>query len=100
MLDTRLVTWTLGIWASATFLVCVIHGVIVPERLHMRAFLEQVLPAFEVADAGRLRARIAGELPVWRIRRRALLLDLQPVVAPARRDRVCALTTLGKRSFP
>ena len=47
MLDTRLVTGTLGIWAAVTFIVCVIHGVIVPDRLHMSAFLELVLPAFE-----------------------------------------------------
>ena len=47
MLDTRLVTWTLGIWSAVTFIVCVIHGVIVPKRLHMSAFLEQVLPGFE-----------------------------------------------------
>ena len=47
MLDTRLVTWTLGLWSAVTFLVCVIYGLIVPDRLHMTAFLEQVLPAFE-----------------------------------------------------
>lgn len=47
MLDTRLVTWTLGIWTALTFIVCVTYGLIVPERLHMSAFLEQVLPAFE-----------------------------------------------------
>ena len=47
MLDTRLVTWTLGLGSAVTFLICVIHGLIVPQRLHMSAFLEQVLPAFE-----------------------------------------------------
>ena len=47
MLDTRLVTWTLGIWTALTFIVCVAYGLIVPERLHMSAFLEQVLPAFQ-----------------------------------------------------
>ena len=47
MLDTRLVTWTLGIWTALTFIVCVTYGLIVPERLHMSAFLEQVLPAFQ-----------------------------------------------------
>ena len=47
MLDTRRVAWTMGIWTALTFIVCVIHGLIVPERLHMSAFLEQVLPAFQ-----------------------------------------------------
>ena len=46
MLDTKLVSWSLGIWAGITFLVCVAYGLIVPEPLHMRAFLEQVLPGF------------------------------------------------------
>ncbi|ODT04533.1 MAG: hypothetical protein ABS52_04585 [Gemmatimonadetes bacterium SCN 70-22] len=47
MLDTKLVSWSLGIWAAITFLVCVTHGLIVPESLHMRPFLEQVLPGFQ-----------------------------------------------------
>lgn len=46
MLDTKLVSWSLGIWAAITFLVCVAYGLIVPESLHMRPFLEQVLPGF------------------------------------------------------
>ena len=47
MLDTKLVSWSLGIWTAITFLVCVAYGLIVPESLHMRPFLEQVLPGFE-----------------------------------------------------
>ncbi len=47
MLDTKLVSWSLGIWAAVTFLVCVAYGLIVPESLHMRPFLEQVLPGFQ-----------------------------------------------------
>jgi len=47
MLNTKLVTWTLAIWTSITFLVCVIYGLVTPENLHMSAFLEQILPAFK-----------------------------------------------------
>lgn len=46
MLDTKLVTWTLAIWSAITFLVCVLYGLVTPESLHMRPFLEQVLPGF------------------------------------------------------
>lgn len=47
MLATKIVSWSLGIWATLTFLVCVLYGLIAPESLHMHAFLEQVLPSFE-----------------------------------------------------
>lgn len=47
MLRIKLVSWALGIWAAITFVVCVLYGLITPEALHMHAFLEQVLPAFE-----------------------------------------------------
>lgn len=46
MLNIRIVSWALGLWSALTFLVCVLYGLIVPENLHMKAFLEQVLPAF------------------------------------------------------
>ena len=47
MLNTKLVTWTLGLWTSITFVVCVIYGLVTPQSLHMSALLEQVLPAFK-----------------------------------------------------
>jgi hypothetical protein len=47
MLNTKLVTWTLAIWTSITFTVCVIYGFVTPQSLHMSAFLEQILPAFK-----------------------------------------------------
>lgn len=47
MLNTRLVTWALGLFAAVTFIVCVIYGLVTPQSLHMHAFLEQVLPAFK-----------------------------------------------------
>lgn len=47
MLNTRLVTWSLGIWAAITFTLCVIWGLVTPQGLGMRQFLETVLPAFK-----------------------------------------------------
>jgi hypothetical protein len=43
MLNTKLVTWALGIWFAIT---CVIYGLVTPQSLHMSDFLEMVLPAF------------------------------------------------------
>ncbi len=47
MLNTKLVTWALGISTSISFVVCVIYGLSVPQSLRMGAFLGQMLPAFE-----------------------------------------------------
>lgn len=47
MLNTKLVTWALGLFAAITFIICVIWGLIMPESLHMREFLELFLPAFK-----------------------------------------------------
>lgn len=46
MLNTKLITWTLGIFTSFSFVICVIFGLITPESIHMHQFLEMVLPAF------------------------------------------------------
>lgn len=46
MLDTKLVTWTLAIWAAVAFVICVFYGLVTPRSLHMAPFLEQILPAF------------------------------------------------------
>lgn len=46
MLNTKVVTWTLGLFAAVTFVVCVLYGLIVPESLHMSRGLEVVLPGF------------------------------------------------------
>ena len=46
VLDTKLVTWALGIWSAIAFVVCVVYGLVTPQSLHMASFLEQVLPAF------------------------------------------------------
>lgn len=46
MLNNKVVAWSSALFAALTFLVCVAYGLIVPEELHMSAFLEQVLPGF------------------------------------------------------
>jgi hypothetical protein len=47
MLNTKLVTWALGIWSAITFIVCVVYGLVTPQSLHMHEFLELILPAFK-----------------------------------------------------
>lgn len=46
MLDTRRVTWTLGIWTALSFTICVLFALITPRSYHAVAFLEQALPGF------------------------------------------------------
>ena len=47
MLNTKVVSWALGLWAAITFVVCIIYGLVTPESVHPRALLEQILPAFK-----------------------------------------------------
>lgn len=47
MLNWKIVCWSLGSWAAVSFVFCVLWGLVTPQALHMHAFLEQVLPAFE-----------------------------------------------------
>lgn len=46
-LNLLIVTWSLAIFSSVTFVVCVIYGLVTPESLHMHEFLEMVLPGFQ-----------------------------------------------------
>lgn len=47
LLNIRVVGWSLGIFTAFTYILCVLYGLVVPERLHsMKSFLETVLPAF------------------------------------------------------
>jgi hypothetical protein len=41
------VSWSLGIFAAITFVVCVIHLLIVPQSLQVYQALETVLPGFK-----------------------------------------------------
>jgi len=47
MLNIKVVSWSLGLWSAITFVVCVLYGLVVPESLHMKAALEQLLPGFK-----------------------------------------------------
>ena len=47
MLNIQIVSWSLGLFAAISFVLCVIYGLIVPANLRMAAFLEMVLPAFK-----------------------------------------------------
>ena len=46
MLNLKVVTWSLGLFASISFVLCVIYGLVVPTSLHSVQALEAVLPAF------------------------------------------------------
>lgn len=46
MLNIKVVTWSLALWAMAMFVSCVVYGLLTPSSLHMTAFLEQLLPGF------------------------------------------------------
>lgn len=52
MLNTKVVAWSLGLFGAVTFVVCVLYGLVVPERLHMSQWLEQVLPGFRWLTLG------------------------------------------------
>ena len=53
LLNIKVVSWSFGIFLSISYLLCVIYGLIVPERLHgMKDFLEAVLPAFKWLSFG------------------------------------------------
>ncbi|MEO6068540.1 MAG: DUF5676 family membrane protein [Gemmatimonadales bacterium] len=47
MLNLKVVSWSLGISAAISFILCVIYGLVVPPSLHMVQALEAVLPAFK-----------------------------------------------------
>ena len=52
-LNVRVVSWSLGIFLSFSFILCVLYGLVVPQKLHgMSAFLESVLPAFKWLTLG------------------------------------------------
>lgn len=53
LLNMRVVSWSLGVFLSVSYILCVIYGLIVPERLHgMKTFLEAALPAFKWLTLG------------------------------------------------
>jgi len=46
VLDIKVVTWSMGLFATASFVLCVIYGLVTPETIHMHRLLETALPAF------------------------------------------------------
>lgn len=46
MLNVKVVTWSLALFGSVSYVVCIVYGLVVPEPLRMRGFLEAVLPGF------------------------------------------------------
>ena len=47
MLNIKVVTWSLAIWTTFSYIFCIVYGLLTPSSLHMSAFLQQVLPGFE-----------------------------------------------------
>lgn len=52
MINIKAATTGLGLFAAISYLVCVIFGLIVPETLHMKNFLETVIPGFQWLSVG------------------------------------------------
>ena len=47
MLNIKVVTWSLALWTSFSFVFCVAFAMLTPASLAMHALLLQVLPGFE-----------------------------------------------------
>ena len=47
MLNIKVVTWSLAICTTFTYVFCVVYGILTPASMHMTALLEQVLPGFK-----------------------------------------------------
>jgi hypothetical protein len=45
-------TWSLGLFTSVTFIVCVVYGLVLPTAFHMTQFLEITLPGFRWLSFG------------------------------------------------
>lgn len=52
MLSIKTVSLSLGLTFAASFVVCVIWGLVLPESLHMHEFLQLVLPGFTWLSIG------------------------------------------------
>ena len=47
MLNIKVVTWSLAIWTTFSYVFCIVYGLVTPSSMHISAFLQQVLPGFE-----------------------------------------------------
>jgi len=51
-LNLKVVIWSLGLFGAISFTLCVLYGLVVPEALHMKQFLEIILPGFKWLSVG------------------------------------------------
>ncbi len=51
-LNWKVMTWSLGLFATVTFVICVIYGLVMPTALHVTQFLEITLPGFRWLSIG------------------------------------------------
>lgn len=52
MLNIKVVTLSLALFTTISYLLCVAYGLIVPRELHMSPLLEMVLPGFKWLSPG------------------------------------------------
>lgn len=51
-LNWKVMTWSLGLFSAASFVLCVLYGLVVPKTWHMVQFLEITLPGFSWLSPG------------------------------------------------
>ena len=51
-LNWKVMTCSLGLFGAASFVLCVVYGLIVPKAFHSVQFLEMVLPGFHWLSIG------------------------------------------------
>lgn len=47
MLNIKVMTWSLAIWTTFSFVFCVVFSMLAPVSLNLHALLLQILPGFE-----------------------------------------------------
>ena len=51
-LSLRVMTWSWALFGAATFVACVVYGLVVPAAFHASQLLEQILPGFRWLTLG------------------------------------------------
>jgi hypothetical protein len=51
-LNWKVMTWSLGLFAAVTFVLCVVYGLVMPRALHLTQLLEITLPGFRWLSVG------------------------------------------------
>jgi len=51
-LNLKVMTWSWSLFGGATFVACVVYGLIVPAAFHASQLLEQLLPGFRWLTLG------------------------------------------------